>query len=341
MPTTSINKDTVNRQWLLKERPRGELDLNIFEYKESPLPEIKDKQVLVALEWFSFDPAQRTWMEPIPTYIPPSELGEPMRAVALGTVVASKNPDFPEGKKVQGMFGWADYVVADPEQLSAPRLVDSAMEERMVLHVLGGTGMTAWAGINCVGKVKAGETVLVSAAAGATGSIAAQLAKQIGATVIGTAGSKEKCDWLVNDCGLDAAINYREQNLDKELAKLCPKGINVFYDNVGGDTLDTTFKYMAQYGRIVLCGQIAHYQSAAPPMRYFMNTIVRSLTIQGFIVFDYYDQAPKALTELSSLIKAGKLQARYDIQEGFKNIPDTILRLFSGKNTGKQLLKND
>jgi NADPH-dependent curcumin reductase CurA len=330
-----------NRQWLLKERPKGEAHAGLFEYREGDMPTPKDGQLLVRIDWFSFDPTQRMWIEPIATYMPPVEIGEPVRAIGMGTVVESKNKDFPVGAKVQGVFGWADYVIADPNALSAPTLVSADVDAPSSLHLYGGTGMTAWSGIRCVADVKEGETVLVSAAAGATGSIASQLAKCLGAKVIGIAGSKEKCDWLTDQCGLDAVINYRTDNLDKSLQQHCPEGINAFFDNVGGDTLDTAFKHMAIHGRIALCGQIAHYQEVAPPMKYFMTIIVRSLRVQGFLVFNFMDKFEQARKELGKYAQAGKIHAKHDIQEGFENIPETLLRLFSGKNQGKQLLKND
>lgn len=336
-----MNNSQLNRQWLLRERPKGELDPKIFDYKEGPRPVPAQNQVLVRVEWFSFDPTQRMWMGPIPTYMPPVELGQPMRSVGLGTVVESKHTDYPVGMRVQGVFAWADYIIAEPGQLSAPSPADANADPTAVLHLLGTTGMTAWAGIRQLGKVKAGEVVLVSAAAGATGSVAAQLAKCIGAKVIGIAGSKEKCDWLTQTCGLDAAINYRSDNLDESLKEHCPKGIDVFFDNVGGSTLDIAFKHAAPKGRIVLCGQIAHYQTPAPPMQYFMHIILKSLTVQGFLVFDYIPFFAEARAELLKHEQSGKIHTRHDVQEGFKQIPQTLLRIFSGQNNGKQLLKND
>lgn len=336
-----MKESTINRQWLLRERPKGEINTSIFEYRETPKPTIAEQQVLVRTQWFSFDPAQRTWMEPVPTYIPPVALGEPMRASALGIVEESKHPDYAVGSRVQGLFNWADYIVAEPGQLNAPAVVDPAIDPQSALHLLGATGLTAWAGIHRVGKVQANETVVVSAAAGATGSIAAQLAKQSGARVIGIAGSAEKCKWLTQTCGLDGTINYRTENLSKAFEKLCPDGINVFFDNVGGTTLDAVFKHAAQRGRIVICGQIAHYQAPPVPFVHFMQIIVKSLEVKGFLVFDYWDQAAEAYAQLSKYARASKIHTRYDVQRGFKNIPETMLRLFSGKNNGKQLLEND
>ena len=332
---------TKNRQWLLRNRPVGEVSLDAFEYCETEKPTPDEGQVLVRMEWFSFDPTQRMWMGPVATYMPPVAIGEPVRSMGMGTVVESKNKGFPVGARVQGVFDWSDYVLATPGALNAPNLVAEGVEPTSVLHLLGATGITAWAGIKRVVDVQKGETVLVSAAAGATGSIASQLAKCVGARVIGLAGSQEKCDWLTSTCGLEAAINYRTDNIDKALTEYCPQGINVFYDNVGGEILDIALKHMAGHGRIALCGQIANYQSAAPPLRQFMQIIVKSLQVKGFLLFDFIQDFEQARAELLKYHQEGRIHVQHDIQEGFANIPQTLLRIFSGANQGKQLLKND
>lgn len=335
--------NNTNRQWHLIERPQGNVQEKHFKYTESPIPQPEQGQVLVRLEWFSFDPAQRTWVEPIPTYLPPVEVGGPMRAIAAGTVISSKNAEFKEGDRVQGMFEWSDYIVADPKQLNAPRTINPDLDYQTALHVLGGTGMTAWAGMRCVADVQAGDTVLVSAAAGATGSVAAQLARAWGARVVGIAGGSQKCEKLLKDYHLDAAVDYKDrENFSKALKAAMPDGLDVYFDNVGGAILDTAFKHANNKARFAMCGQIAHYQSPQPPMRYFTQIILKSLNLKGFLVFDYLQEiAQTGMAELASLHKAGKITVDYDIKEGFQNIPKTLLRLFDGSNQGKQLLKND
>ena len=337
----------TNRQWLLAKRPQGMVKESNFRYQETSLPEPDTKagQLLVRNLWFSFDPAMRTWMDATPTYLPPSPLDEPMRAVSLARVEKSENPSFPRGSLVQGMFGWQDYVVADPAGLTAPATVPPDAAPEAILGVLGGTGVTAWCGLLQTGQLQAGETVLVSAAAGATGSVAAQLARLKGCRSIGIAGGREKCEWLLRDCRLDAAIDYQNEDTAERLASLCPEGVNLFFDNVGGAILEAAIDHMAERGRIVLCGQIASYnnkkeeQGGGPGN--LIQLVLRRVSMEGFLMLDYLEYMGQAQQELAAWVKAGEIACRNDVQEGFQNIPRTLLRLFRGENQGKQLLKND
>ena len=337
----------INRQWLLAERPQGMVEESNFHYQETPLPEPDTKagQLLVRNLWFSFDPAMRTWMDATPTYLPPSVLNEPVRAVSLARVEKSSDPAFPEGSLVQGMFGWQDYVVADPAALTAPAAVPPGVPPELVLGVLGGTGITAWCGLLQVGKPVAGETVLVSAAAGATGSVAAQIARLKGCRSIGIAGGREKCEWLLRECRLDAAIDYRSEDTAERLATLCPEGVHVFFDNVGGTILEAAIDCMAERGRIVLCGQIASYNNRKEDRGggpgNMTQLVLRRIRMEGFLMLDYLDRMEEAQKELAAWIEADEIIQRSDVQEGFLNIPRTLLRLFRGENQGKQLLKND
>lgn len=332
---------SVNRQWLLKSRPAGMVSKDNFSYQESPLPAIGADEVLVRNLYVSFEPAMRGWLDDIPSYLPPVAIGEVMRASTVAEVLESNNPEIPAGSLVQGMFGWQEYAVAGPSSPFPPNLLPEGTPPTMPLSVFGGTSFTAYFGLLDVGKPVPGETVLVSGAAGATGSMVAQIAKIHGCRVIGIAGGEEKCQWLKDSCGVDEVIDYKNEDIDQRLGQTCPDGVNLFFDNVGGDMLDLALGHMADHGRVVMCGQIATYNADTPvpgPVNMF-QVVTRRLRLQGFIVIDYMDRFAEATEQLAEWVMAGKLQWREDIQEGFDNIPATFLRLFSGQNQGKQLLK--
>jgi len=306
-----------------------------------PEPDLAAGEILVRNLYLSFDPAMRGWMTDEPSYLPPTPLGEPMRATAVAQVLRSANPDYPEGSFVQGMFGWQEYAVSGPADLMPPRPLPEGTPLTMPLSLFGGTSLTAYFGLLDVGRPKSGETVVVSGAAGATGSVVAQIAHILGCRVIGIAGGEEKCNWLTTSCGADAAIDYKHEDVDRRLGELCPDGIDVFFDNVGGDILEAAIEHIAEFGRIVLCGQIATYNDAEPRPgpRNLMNLVIRRVRMQGFIMLDYMDRIDEAIDALSGWFMEGRLTYREDIQQGFDNIPDTFLRLFRGANRGKQLLK--
>ncbi|WP_116363961.1 NADP-dependent oxidoreductase [Parahaliea mediterranea] len=334
----------TNRQWLLKSRPQGMIGPEHFELAHAPMPEpdLAAGQVLVKTLMLSFDPAMRGWVEDEPSYLPPVPVGEPMRASGIGQVVASSNPDLPTGTLVQGMMNWQEYSVGDPASaLMPPRPLPAGTPPAMALGVFGATSLTAYFGLLHVGQPQAGETVLVSGAAGATGSVVAQIARIKGCRVIGIAGGEDKCQWLREQCRIEEVIDYRNQDVAAELARRCPMGINVFFDNVGGATLEAGIEQMADFGRIVLCGAISGYNDDAPspgPSN-IMKLVTRRIRMQGFIVIDFLDQAEAAYADLGQWVGAGEIAWREDIQEGFENIPATLLRLFDGRNQGKQLLK--
>lgn len=333
----------VNRQWLLRSRPQGMVNVDNFEYREAllPVPDLAAGEILVKVLCFSFDPAMRGWMDDVPSYLPPAGLGEPMRATAVAQVLRSNNPVYPEGSLVQGMFGWQEYAVAGPDSLVPPMPVPEGTPPTWPLSIFGGTSLTAYFGLLDVGQPQPGETVVVSGAAGATGSVVAQIARLKGCRVIGIAGGSEKCRWLREDCKLDAVIDYKNEDLSARLGRLCPQGISVFFDNVGGKTLETAIDHIAERGRIVLCGQISSYNDATPqpgPAN-LMNLITRRVRMQGFIMLDYIDRLEQATSDLANWVSAGEIVWREDIQEGFEQIPATLLRLFKGENQGKQLLK--
>ncbi len=333
----------INRQWIFTERPKGFVDSNTFSYREVPLPtpDLEAGEVLVKTLYLSFDPAMRGWMDDKPSYLPPVELGTPMRASGIGQVVASEREDLPVGTLVMGFLNWQDYAVFDSNSAGSLNALPAGTPPDMALSAFGGTSMTAYFGLFDVGQPKAGETVLVSGAAGATGSVVCQLAKLKGCRVIGIAGGPEKCDWLKTECGVDEVIDYRNEDLNERLAAIAPMSIDLFFDNVGGDMLEAAIEQMADHGRIVLCGAIAGYNASEPPPgpRNMMNLIARRIRMQGFIMLDYLHRIEEFQAEFGTWVLEGKIKTREDIQEGFENIPATLNRLFEGRNQGKQLLK--
>lgn len=333
----------INRQWLLKSRPAGMVQEQNFELNEAPMPapSLEAGEFLVRNLYFSFEPAMRGWIEDKPSYLPPVALGEPMRSTAIAQVIESNNPDFPEDSMVQGMFGWQEYAIGGGDSLFPANPVPSDVPPSLLLSIMGGTSLTAYFGLLHIGQPEKGDTVLVSGAAGATGSVVAQIAKIKGCRVIGIAGGKEKCDWLRNEVGVDHAIDYKSDNIERSIAKLCPDGINVFFDNVGGDTLQAGIEHIAQFGRIVLCGAISEYNDevARPGPNNLMNLVKFSVRMEGFIMFNFIDKVDEAYSDLGNWLAEGKLVWKEDVQEGFDNIPATFLRLFDGRNNGKQLLK--
>jgi NADPH-dependent curcumin reductase CurA len=333
----------INRQWLLKRRPRGMVGLEDFDYREAamPTPDLTTGELLVKNLYLSFDPAMRGWMDDEPSYLPPAALGEPMRATAIGQVMESGNPDIPTGSLVQGFFGWQEYAISRPSDFIPAILLPEGTPPTMALSVFGGTSLTAYFGLLHVGKPIAGDTVLVSGAAGATGSVVAQIAKIKGCRVIAIAGGESKCAWLKSDCQVDEVIDYKHEDVGQRLAELCPNGINVFFDNVGGSILEAGIEHIADHGRIVLCGQISAYNDDdhQPGPRNLMHIITRRVRMEGFIMIDFLEHIEEATTALGSWVMEGKIAWREDIQTGFENIPATFLRLFEGQNEGKQLLK--
>lgn len=333
-------RNDTNRQWLLSNRPQGMINEENFRWVEGPIPGVRDGQVLVRNLWLSFDPTQRGWMS-MDTYVPMIPLGEVMRAISVGQVVESRRPDYKPGELVQGAFGWQDYVSTDGSGLVPMRKLAPSVPPNLALSLFGITGPTAYFGVLDVGRVKAGETVVVSGAAGATGSIAGQIAKIKGCKVVGIAGGRAKCDWLKNEARFDEAIDYRAEDVEARLSALCPDGIDVFFDNVGGPVLDAVLARLKLKARIVLCGAISRYNDAVPapgPVNY-LNLIIRRARMEGFIVLDYAERLPEAIAELSGWLAEGKLKQKEDVALGLENAPSTLIRLFTGQNFGKQLLK--
>ena len=331
-----------NRQWLLEARPHGMIKESDFRWNETVVPPLKDGQVVVRNLAFSFDPTQRGWMS-MDTYMPAIPLGQTMKAGTIGQVVESRREGFAKGDLVQGLFGWEDYTVNGGEGLMGLQKLPRGTDPVLALSLLGTTGLTAYFGTLAVGAVKAGDTFVVSGAAGATGSVSGMIAKIKGCRVVGIAGGREKCDWLLKEAGFDAAIDYKNENVGEALTKHCPQGINVYFDNVGGEILDHALARLAYGARVVICGAISQYNNLGErnpvgPKNYF-NLIMQHARMEGFLVFHFMPRYSEAIAEMSKWHAEGKLKNEVDLQQGLENAPKTIIRLFTGANVGKQLLK--
>jgi NADPH-dependent curcumin reductase CurA len=331
---------TQNRRLVLADRPSGLVNENTTRLETEPLPDLKDGEALVKLRFLSIDPTIRTWMDDVPSYLPPIGLGEVIRSGGLGEVVESRSQTYSPGQLVFGMTGWQEYVIADDGQRALQVLPDG-VDPKAVLGVLGVTGMTAYFGLIDVGRVKAGDVVVVSGAAGATGSVVGQIAKIKGAKkVVGIAGGPEKCSYVVDQLGFDEAIDYKNEKVAARLREACPDGIDLYFDNVGGAILDDCLANIALGGRVVLCGAISTYNSDGPPPgpRNYINLLVRRGRMEGFIILDYLDRFPAAQMEVAGWIAEGKITSSEHIVEGLESAPDALNLLFSGGNTGKVIV---
>jgi hypothetical protein len=322
----------------LVKRPRLTITPDVFEVVTLETPELESGQVLLKQTHMSLDPAMRGWMsEDRGSYIPPVELGEIMRSSGVAEVVASKSDQFAVGDRVVGMIGWTEYAVSDGQGLNK---LPAGISAEAVLCVLSLPGLTAWQGLMEIGKPKAGETLVVSGAAGSVGSMVGQLGKAEGLTVIGTAGSDEKCRWLEEELGFDAAINYRSDDLEKQLAAATPNGVDLYFENTGGPVQHIVFQRMNAHGRIIVCGMIADYNTATPsPGPNWLNIIRKRLTITGFTMPDHWDQVPAMMQKLAEYLAAGKLKYRAHKLEGLESAIEGINLLFTGGNTGKLMVE--
>jgi len=328
----------VNRCFVLHQRPSPHITHETLRWVERPVPEPAEGEVLIRNSYLSLDPANRGWMNERASYVPAIPLGEVMRGATVGRVVKSRAPDFAEGDLVAGRGGYAEYSALPAEEL---RAVPPGLEPRDILGPLGHIGLTAYFGLLDIGKPKQGETVVVSGAAGATGSLVVQIAKLKGCRVVGTAGSDAKCSYLTGELGCDVAINYKTtESLVAALGQSCPEGIDVFFDNVGGDVLDAALANIAMRARIVLCGGISQYNTDTPkgPANY-LALVIKRASMQGFIVMDYLPRASEAMAEIVPWMRSGKLTFRYDVVEGLEHAAEALLRLFDGRNEGKLIVK--
>ena len=328
---------TKNKKWILKKRPKGLVEESNFKFIEEELSELQDGEILIQTEYLSVDPTQRMWLTDMPGYLPPIQIDEVIRSGGMGRVIKSKNERFDEGDLVNGFMGWQTHLISDGKGFTK---VPEVLPIPTMLNVLGLTGITAYFGLLDIGQPNEGDTVVVSGAAGATGSVVAQIAKIKGCNVIGIAGGEEKCGWL-EDCGLDHVIDYKATKATKELGRIAKDGIDIYFDNVGGPLLEAVLFKINLNARIVICGAISNYASTDMPVgpRNLSSLIVNRARMEGFLVLDYLDKADEARQELSRWLMDGKIKHREDIQEGIENCPNTLNRLFTGQNIGKQILK--
>ncbi|MHB8242446.1 MAG: NADP-dependent oxidoreductase [Solirubrobacteraceae bacterium] len=331
--------DGVNHQFKLAARPNGVPTPDVWEYAEAPLSEPGDGEVLVKVLYLSLDPAMRGWMNDARSYIPPVPIGEVMRALGAGEVIASKHPDVAVGDLVTGLLGVQEYALVHGGGLLK---VDTSLAPLPVyLGTLGMTGMTAYFGLLDIGRPQEGETVVVSGAAGAVGGIVGQIAKLKGARAVGIAGGPEKCSFVVDELGFDACIDYKSEDVAGALREHCLKGIDVYFDNVGGDILDAALAHLARNARVIICGAISQYNATDTvqgPSNY-LSLLVNHASMTGFVVSDYGARYGEGAAEMAGWLAAGKLVTRIDEAEGFEHFPDTLLRLFRGENTGKLVLR--
>ena len=331
----------VNRQLILHTRPQGLLAPGDLQLAEAPLPSLTDGQALARVKYLSIDPTMRIWMA-MDSYLPAVAIGEVMRAFGFAEVIESRHKNFKKGDKVVGLTGLQDYTVVDASDKRGgfqkvppiPFLSDTAF-----LGVLGINGLTAYFGMTEIGKPQKGETLVVSAAAGATGSIAGQIGKIHGCCVVGIAGGLEKCKWLTEELGFDAAIDYKQSDWKSKFAAATPKGIDIDFENVGGDIMHTVLERMNLHGRVVLCGLISGYTKDDPALASFGMVLVKRLRVEGFIIIDYMDRYMEAATQLGKWKMFGKMKDRETTVEGLEKAPEALNMLFTGGNIGKLIVK--
>jgi NADPH-dependent curcumin reductase len=329
--------DTM-RQIVLRKRPEGMVTPECFELVSAALPELGEGEALVAVDYLSLDPTIRGWISH-DTYLPAVAIGEPVRSAGAGRVIESRNPGLPVGTNVLGLTGWQEYVVAGPDTMV--QALPEGIDLTDALSIYGTTGVTAYFGLLDVGRPQAGDTVLVSGAAGATGSIVGQLAKIHDCRAVGIAGTPEKCRWLVDELGFDAAINYRHDDVAARVAETCPDGVDIYFDNVGGPLLEIVLDHLALRGRVVMCGSISQYNAVEPepgPRNLFNLTVQRG-RMEGFIVLDYLDRFADAALQLGIWVAEGRIHHRVHVVDGFERTPEALNMLFTGANEGKLLVR--
>ncbi len=329
----------TNRQWRLAARPEGLIKDGDFEWFEEPVREIRDGEVLVRNIYLSLDPANRGWISGGPSYVEPVEIGEVMRGLTLGVVEASRNDRFAKGDLVSGTGGWQDYTISNGSDM---RIVPpTPLPLTAHLGLLGVVGLTAYFGLFDVGRPESGETLVVSGAAGAVGSLVGQMGRIAGCRVVGIAGTDAKCAWLTDALGFDSAINYKTENVFRRLHSHCPDGIDVVFENVGGEILDAELAWINNRARVVICGLISGYNDVERPPgpANFPMILIRRARVEGFIVMDYLDRAGEAAGKLARWHAEGRLQYRVDVYDGLETAPDNINRLFDGSHEGKLIIK--
>jgi NADPH-dependent curcumin reductase CurA len=331
----------VNRQWILAARPQGLVTPDVLQLKESLLPELQEGQALARVKYLSIDPTMRIWMADIPQYMPSVQIGEVMRSFGLAEITESRHSDFKKGDKVMGLTGFQEYVlITDKEARTFQKLpYIPFLSDSNFLGTLGVNGITAYFGLLEIGKPQVGETLVVSAAAGATGSIVGQLGKIHGCRVVGIAGSDEKCAWIKNELGFDAAINYRHPDWKSQLAGATPNGVDIDFENVGGEVMQAVLDRMNLHGRVVLCGLISGYTRHDPALASFGQVLIKRLRVEGFIILDYVPRFLEAGKQLGMWKMTGKLKDKQTIVKGFEQAPEAINMLFQGSNIGKLIVE--
>ncbi|KAI2631165.1 hypothetical protein GGS21DRAFT_166753 [Xylaria nigripes] len=334
-----------NKTFVLAERPTAHIvPGKTFKLVTAPAPtaaDLKDGQVLVESLYLSLDPAMRGWLNDVRSYVPPVQIGEKMRGYSIARVLASKNSRTKEGDIITALTGWTEVAIVGENEFETPAIPKGGKATDL-LGVLGSTGLTAWTGLHHVGKPKAGETVVVSGAAGATGSVVGQIAKLRGSRVVGIAGSDDKCAWLINELGFDAAVNYKKESFKKDLAAATPDYIDMYWDNVGGEILSAALGRAKKNARFVMCGAISGYNAGkeAQGIQNLSAVVAQRIRMEGFIVFDYVSDYPAAREEMSKWLEEGKLHRKETIVKGGLETADSAIRdLFEGKNTGKLLVE--
>jgi len=332
---------TLNRKLVLQSRPKGMLAPGDLQLVESPLPELQEGQALAKVKYLSIDPTMRIWMA-MDSYLPAVPIGDVMRAGGFAEIVESRHPDYKKGERVTGITGLQDYLIVDSSTSKFLQKIPKIpfVSDTLFLGVLGMNGLTAYFGME-IAAPKKSETLVVSAAAGATGSVAGQIGKIQGCRVVGIAGTDEKCNWLTKDLGFDAAVNYKQPDWKEKLAAATPNGIDIDFENVGGEIMQAVFDRMNLHGRVILCGLISGYNSQDPASASLnvVQVLVKRLRVEGFIILDYAPRFMEAAKQLGQWKMFGKLKDRETIVEGLEKAPDAINMLFTGGNTGKLLVK--
>lgn len=336
-----MSQTLMNRRLILERRPEGLTTERDVVLHQAPLVPLQDGQILLRNHFLSIDPAIRDWMSERPSYLPPITIGDPVRSTVIGEVLESRHANFRPGQLAVGLGGWEEYSQASGDYFM-PVELQPGDEEQHYLSIYGAVGMTPYFGLLEAGKPQPGDTVLVSAAAGAVGSLVGQIAKIKGCRAVGIAGSDEKCRWIVEELGFDAAINYRTAgDLVQAIGAACPQGVDVYFDNVGGEILDATLLNLAKDARIVFCGAISTYNSTEPvpgPFN-FWQILARSATVEGYLVSDYLDRFPQGIAQMRQWVDEGRIVFKEQIIDGLENTLDAFNLLFEGRNEGKLLVR--